>query len=205
MPLHLTNMQVLDQTFYVRSTLTVARELLGKVFFRKYEGALLSGRIVEVEAYHEEGDEAAHSYNGRRPRNEVMFREGGRLYVYFTYGMHFCMNVVTEEEGVGAAVLIRGIEPLEGIDTMRELRGHPRREHDLTNGPAKICQAFGIARAENGLPLDGAVLGIANAPAIPATHVMTSSRIGISRSRVLPWRMYVEDSPWVSRARPAHP
>ena len=198
-------MTILDQDFFVRSTLTVARDLLGKIFFRRYEGRVLAGRIVEVEAYHGEGDEAAHSYNGRRPRNEVMFRNGGYLYVYFTYGMHFCMNVVTEGEGTGAAVLIRGIEPLEGIDTMRELRGHPRREHDLTNGPAKICQAFAIARAENGLLLDGAILGIADASAIPAKRVVTSPRIGITRSRELPWRMYVEDSPWVSRARPAHP
>ena len=198
-------MQILDQKFYVRPTLTVARELLGKVFFRRYEGTLLAGRIVEVEAYHQQGDEAAHSYNGRRPRNDVMFRDGGHLYVYFTYGMHFCMNVVTEEEGTGAAVLIRGIEPLEGIEIMRELRGHPRREHDLTNGPAKICQAFGIARGENGLPLDGSVAGIADAPAIPAQRVMTSSRIGITRSRALPWRMYIDGSPWVSRARPAYP
>jgi DNA-3-methyladenine glycosylase len=198
-------MKILDHSFYLRPTLTVARALLGKIFFRRYGEELLSGRIVEVEAYHEDGDESSHSYGGRRGRNDVMFRAGGHLYVYFTYGMHFCMNVVTEKEGIGAAVLIRGIEPVAGIDVMRELRGNPRREHDLTNGPAKICQAFAIAREENGLLLDGSVAGIADAPAIPAKRVITSSRVGISRSRALPWRFHVAESPWVSRGRPSHP
>jgi len=198
-------MMILDPTFYTRSTLTVAREMLGKIFFRRYGGETLTGRIVEVEAYHEEGDEAAHSCIGRSARNAVMFRAGGHLYVYFTYGMHFCMNVVTEGEGVGAAVLIRGIEPLEGIDVMRRLRGYPRREHDLTNGPAKICRAFGIGRAENGLPLDGTLVGIADAPPVARKRIAVSSRIGITRSRELPWRFYLSGNPWVSRGRPSHP
>lgn len=196
-------MRVLPLSFYRRPTLDVARDLLGKIFFRRLGDAILSGRIVEAEAYHEQGDESAHSFSGRSARNEVMFRSGGFLYVYFTYGMHFCMNVVTEKEGIGAAVLIRALEPLEGIDIMRSYRGLGKHDRDLLSGPAKLCQAFGIARAENGLPLDGSIVGIADAQRIPDSEIRITTRVGISRSRELPWRFVVADSPWISPGRPA--
>jgi DNA-3-methyladenine glycosylase len=195
-------MTILPLAFYQRPTITVAREMLGKIFVRRIGETLLSGRIVEVEAYHEIGDESSHSHRGRRARNDIMFRDGGHLYVYFTYGMHFCMNVVTEAEGVGAAVLIRAIEPLEGLEVMRRNRGGDKRDRDLANGPAKLCQALAIGRGENGLILDGTVVGAADAPAVADKDILVSSRVGISRSRELPWRFFLA-SPWISPGRPS--
>lgn len=198
-------MRILSAAFYQRPTLTVARDLLGKVFVRRLGEDALRGRIVEVEAYHQQGDEAAHTFRGRTARNEVMFHAGGFLYVYFTYGMHHCMNVVTEGEGVGAAVLIRALEPLDGLAVMRRNRVRPCRDVDLANGPAKLCQAFALTRVHNGLPLDGRVVGIADAPAVPESAVMTTTRIGISRGRDLPWRFCLAGSPWCSPGRPSLP
>ena len=196
-------MAILKPIFYERDTVLVARELLGKIFVRKLKGEVLSGRIVEVEAYHQIGDEAAHSCRGRTGRNEVMFRRGGHLYVYFTYGMHFCMNAVTEGEGTGAAVLIRAIEPLKGIETMRRLRGTKIPDRDLTRGPARSCQALGIAREENGLLLDGNVVGILDADPLPDARIGVSCRVGIKRSRELPWRFFDSESDWVSKGKPS--
>jgi DNA-3-methyladenine glycosylase len=112
----------LPRSFYLRPTLIVARDLLGKHFVHQYQGKMLAGRIVEAEAYRGKHDPASHAYRGRTKRNDVMFMEGGHLYVYFTYGMHFCANVVTGKEGTGEAVLIRAIEPLKGIDVMMRNR-----------------------------------------------------------------------------------
>lgn len=198
-------MKLLTPEFYRRPTVTVARDLLGKVFVRRAGRDVLSGRIVEVEAYHQDGDEAAHSYGGERGRNRVMFRDGGLLYVYFTYGMHFCMNVVTEREGTGAAVLIRALEPMEGLAEMRTNRGEGKKDGDLTNGPAKLCQALGIGRGENGLPLDGEVVGIYEDDRVQNGEIGVSTRIGISRSTELPWRFFLTGNRWVSRGRPSQP
>jgi DNA-3-methyladenine glycosylase len=190
---------LLTSDFYQRPTLTVARELLGALFVRRVGESVLSGRIVEVEAYHESGDEAAHSSRRRTPRNSVMYQTGGALYVYFIYGMHYCMNVVTEQEGIGAAVLIRAIEPLEGISHMQLNRGRTIRSFDLTNGPAKCCAAFAIGSEENGLTLDGTVVGIFAAASPPKRDIIATERIGISKSRHLPWRFCLRDNPWVSK------
>lgn len=197
-------MRILPAAFFQRPTLTVARDLIGKIFFRRLDDTLLSGRIVEVEAYHQ-SEEAAHTFRGRTARNEVMFRAGGFLYVYFTYGMHHCMNVVTEREGVGAAVLIRALEPCEGIPRMRENRGGVRRDRDLLGGPARLCQALALTRAHNGLPLDGVAVGLTDAPRVPDSAVLTTTRVGISRGRELPWRFCLAASPWLSPGRPALP
>jgi len=196
-------MDILAPSFYQRPTLVVARELLGKIFIRRIGSRLLSGRIVEVEAYHEQGDESSHTFSGRRARNDVMFRAGGHLYVYFTYGMHFCMNAVTELENVGSGVLIRAMEPLEGIDVMRRNRGGSRPDRELTNGPAKLCQAFAIGREENGLPLNGKRVGIHDAPCLGDEEILVTGRIGITRSRELPWRFLLASSGWTSRGIPS--
>lgn len=196
-------MTLLPPDFYLRPTLTVARALLGKTLVRRLDATTLSGRIVEVEAYHQDGDASCHCRNGPTARNEVMFRAGGHLYVYFTYGMHFCMNVVTEAEGIGAAVLIRAIEPLEGIATMRRQRGGDKPDQRLADGPAKLCQALAIGRPENGAFLDGSVVGILDAPAVSDGDLQCSPRIGITLGRELPWRFFIASSPWVSRARPS--
>src|ERR1700741_2664024 len=143
----------LPRSFYLRPTLVVAKDLLGKYLVRKFRRQYLIGKIVEVEAYLGEKDPASHAYRGITKRNEVMFREGGHLYVYFTYGMHFCSNIVTEEEGIGHAVLLRAVEPIEGVNLMMKRRNGTLE--NLTNGPAKLCQAFGITRKENGTDLLG--------------------------------------------------
>ena len=201
-------MEALPQSFFLEPTTEVARGLLGCELHRRGPEGLLRGRIVEVEAYHQHGDLASHSCNGPTARNEIMFLPGGHLYVYFTYGMHFCMNVVTEIEGVGAAVLIRAVEPLDGLDVMQQRRGTGIRKRDLANGPAKLCQAFGINMRHNGVLLDGSVMNgssIAIYPGSPvgAEKIAVSARIGITRSTGLPWRFFFRDNPWVSRGRPS--
>ncbi len=193
----------LPRSFYLRPTLTVARDLLGKLLIRETGDAQLIGRIVEVEAYLGEKDAASHAFKGETRRNETMFREGGYLYVYFTYGMHYCCNVVTEAAGKGRAVLLRGVEPLEGLETMRKLRefrGKKRDDRELTNGPAKLCQAFGIGRAENGTDLTGDEVFLAtDGVAVPRPMVVASPRIGITEATEHEWRFYVRGNPFVSR------
>ena len=194
----------LPKEFYLRDPVITAPELLGKILVRKTGGKTLAGRIVEVEAYRGEDDAAAHSYSGKTNRNEVMFREGGLLYVYFTYGMHFCSNIVTGREGEGWAVLIRAIEPLEGIDTMavnrfakKEITG--KEKVNLTNGPAKICRAFDIARNENGTDLSGNRIFLADAPPVAKDNIVTATRIGIKKAVDFMWRFYIKDNPYVSK------
>jgi DNA-3-methyladenine glycosylase len=172
-----------------RSTLAgdaveVAPWLLNKLLV--HEGCV--GRIVEVEAYRED-DPASHSYRGRTERNAVMFGPAGHLYVYFTYGMHHCANVVTGPAGVGAAVLLRAVRPLEGIQLMRDRR-HGRAQ--LADGPAKLCQAFGIDTRHNGLDLcDGAGPGVYDDGTPPPSDPIGGPRIGISKAVDMPWRWRV--------------
>ncbi len=194
-------LRAIPATFFRQPTLGIARRLLGARLVVRDQGSRCSGRIVEVEAYHQDGDPASHSFHGRTDRNAVMFGPPGRLYVYFTYGMHFCMNVVTEAGGIGAAVLIRAVEPLEGIPVMQERRGAGVRLVDLTNGPAKCCQAFGIDLRHNGLPLTGPAITLVPGDEIDDVQVGISPRIGIRQGRDLPWRFHIIGSPWVSRPR----
>lgn len=192
----------LRRDFYRRSTLTVARELLGKRLVSVMGGQRLSGLIVEVEAYIGEGDAACHAARGRTPRNEAMYGPPGHAYVYFIYGMHHCLNVVTEEEGFPAAVLIRALEPLEGLEIMRRYRlGQPDRQ--LANGPAKLCQAMAIARGFNGVDLcTGEVLFIEEGRIVAQEEIGASPRIGIKTDELaksVPWRFYIKGSAFVSR------
>ena len=193
----------LPRSFYLRPTLRVARELLGCVLVRQMGTATLVGRIVEVEAYLGARDPASHAYRGRTPRNAAMFLRGGHLYVYFTYGMHFCANVVTEEEGVGHAVLLRALEPLQGHEIMKRRRSRKARPVDprrLTNGPARLCQAFGITGDENGTDLCRGSIYIAADPGAGRTvRIDRSERIGISSGRKHRWRFSIRGNPWVSR------
>jgi DNA-3-methyladenine glycosylase len=194
----------LPRAFYLRPTLTVARDLPGKYLIRRLGRKVLIGRIVEVEAYLGERDPASHAYRGMTPRNEVMFRTGGHLYVYFTYGMHFCCNVVTGPEGKGRAILLRAAEPVEGIDAMTALRstrdGRRRTAEDLLSGPGKLCQAFSIAREENGTDLCGKTIWLARRRGEGSPpRIGHSERIGITNGRQYPWRFFLTNNPFVSR------
>jgi DNA-3-methyladenine glycosylase len=173
-------MKPLERSFYERDTLAVTRDLLGKRLVRLVGGTRLSGFIVETEAYIGEGDSACHASRGRTRRNAVMFGPPGYAYVYFVYGMHYCLNAVTEAEGFPAAVLIRALEPAEGLEEMRRRRGGCP-DHQLANGPARLCQALGIGRALNGADLCAVgPLFIADGPSVPDEEVLRTPRVGIS-------------------------
>jgi DNA-3-methyladenine glycosylase len=194
----------LSRDFYTGNLIYVAKNLLGKILVKKCGSRILSGKIVEVEAYHGEYDEASHAFRGKTKRNEVMFEEGGFLYVYFTYGAHFCANVVVGKKGKGIAILIRAVEPIEGLDVMLKNRFgkkliRNKEKYDLTNGPGKLCQAFGINRNHNGTDLTGNEIFILDQPKIKSEEIGVSSRIGITRSVDLQWRFFIIDNPYVSR------
>ncbi len=175
----------------------VAYRLLGCELVRVVDGITLRGRIVETEAYSQE-DAASHSYKGRTPRTDVMFGPSGHLYVYFTYGMHYCCNIVAGESGSGAAVLIRAIEPFEGLDVMsRNRRG--RTGIELTNGPAKLCQAFQIDKSLNGADLRTSDIRLLIRPSLKTEDVVRTTRIGISRAVDMPWRFYEAGNKFVSK------
>ena len=183
-----------DRTFFLRDAPTLARDLLGWVIETRIDGLYTSGRITEVEAYRQE-EPASHCYRGRTERNKAMFLDGGRLYVYFIYGMHYCVNIVAGEEGYGEAVLLRGIVPLEGIDVMRQRRGPRVRDRDLANGPGKLTQALGIGPEHDGVDLlapDAPIKLQAGQP-VPDDKVEQTSRIGISKAVELPWRWREKD------------
>ncbi|MGB4762032.1 MAG: DNA-3-methyladenine glycosylase [Candidatus Saccharimonas sp.] len=165
---------------------SVARRLLGCVLEREYDGQMIRGRITEVEAY-DQTDAASHSYRGKTEHTAVMFGPAGHLYVYFTYGMHYCCNVVVGQPGYGAAVLIRAVEPLAGQDIMLANR-HGRGGAELTNGPAKVCQAFGIDKRLNGHDLRHAPLRLLPGGAVSPEQISATPRIGISRAVDAPWR-----------------
>ena len=194
----------LKREFYTRNLLFVARELLGKILVKKSGSNILSGKIVEVEAYHGDYDQASHAFRGKTKRNEVMFNEGGCLYVYFTYGAHFCANIVVGKKGKGIAVLIRAIEPVEGIDVMIKNRFgreiiQDKEKYSLTNGPGKLCQALGINRTHNGTDLTGNEIFILDQPKLKGKEIGVGKRIGITRSVDLQWRFFIKDNSFVSR------
>ncbi len=168
----------LPRAFYARPVQEVARECLGKILVFEDEGQVLAGRIVETEAYLGIRDRAAHSYGGRRsPRNEVMYGEAGHAYVFFVYGMHFHMNVVTDGPGCPTAVLIRALEPLSGQEVMRRRRRLVDTSR-LCNGPGKLCQAFGITRAQNGWDLCHGPLYLSQGPS--PRRIARTTRVGVA-------------------------
>lgn len=174
----------------------VAQRLLGCELIRELDSETIRVRIVETEAY-DQTDVASHSYKGRTPRTDVMFGSAGYLYVYFTYGMHYCCNVVVGEEGYGAAVLIRAVEPVEGVDVI-EMRCH-KSGVQTTNGPAKLCQALGIDKALNGHDLRSGELQLVPRPALDDFAITQTTRIGISQAKDVPWRFYITGNPYVSK------
>jgi DNA-3-methyladenine glycosylase len=188
----------LPRSFYRRDPREVAPALLNKVL-RGPDGR--SGRIVEVEAYCGAIDPGAHSYRGPTPRTATMFGKPGLLYVYFTYGMHWCCNPVCGEAGEGVAVLLRALAPLSGLERMRAARPRCRRDVELCRGPARLCEAMGLGGAHDGIDLATADGGydIADDGVPPPASPVVATRVGLTRGTGFPWRWYVPDDPHVSR------
>lgn len=186
----------MNKDLLLKDSLKVAKSLLGYILVHETKDDITSGIIVETEAYHQD-DPASHTYRGQTARNAVMFGPPGFAYVYFTYGMHYCFNVVTGPQGSGQAVLIRALEPVEGIELMKQRRGMDA-ELQLTNGPAKLVQAMGITKADYGANLlNKSKLRLKPGPK-PAKITQTT-RIGIKQATDKPWRFYITGNPYISK------
>lgn len=194
-------MKILKRSFYERDTAFVAQELLGKIIVRVIDkDTILKGRIVETEAYMGMHDPASHAYGGKRIRNAPLYGSVGHAYVYFTYGMYYCLNFVSRAKDIPAGgVLIRAVEPLEGIAYMEKKR-HKHSSHGLTNGPGKLTQALSINKDLNGIDVTKeGPLYVLDAPEIPVNQIVTTKRIGISKAVDDLLRFYVEENQFISR------
>jgi DNA-3-methyladenine glycosylase len=199
----MTARPTLPRSFYLDSPETVARHLLGKVLVRRFEGKRLAGRIVEIEAYCGLGDPASHSFIGKTARNAVLFGPPGFAYVYFIYGMHYCLNISCEPEGQAGGVLLRALEPLEGVKTMAKLRGQSADGNLrlLTSGPGRLCEALGIDRAgHNGIDMTSrrSELWVED-DGFPAPKIDAGPRVGIRKAADLPLRFSIACNRFVSR------
>ncbi|MCO6453311.1 MAG: DNA-3-methyladenine glycosylase [Caldilineales bacterium] len=195
------NSRQLNPAFFQRSPLDIAPELLGCLLVRELDGVRLAGRIVEVEAYMGEEDAASHAYRGETARNRAMFGPPGHGYVYLIYGIHHCLNVVCGPVGLARAVLIRALEPLAGIEVMRERRGQENMRA-LCSGPGKLCQALGIDRALDGHDLLGGSALWLEPGVVPGDAICTSPRVGVRGDEAAinaPWRFFLSGNPDVSR------
>ncbi len=190
----------LSRDFYLRDTNIVAKELIGKLLVKKERNGYLSGKIVECEAYIDTDDPASHSFGKITKRNKVMFEKGGTVYVYFIYGNHYCLNIVTDRKGKGCAVLIRAIEPIEGIEIMKKRRKNITNIYNISNGPAKVCQAFGIDLKMNGKDITGNSLFIAESNDKDFIKVRISRRIGIKKGSELPYRYFIYGNSYVTKS-----
>lgn len=193
--------RILPRTFYDRETEVVARDMLGTVLECETEDGVASGIIVETEAYLGEHDLACHAAVGRTARTEHLYGPPGISYVYFIYGMYWCFNAVTREEGKPSAVLVRALEPLAGVDLMRSRRPGIKNDIDLTNGPGKLCTALGIAGVHTGKSLQRKPLIIREGEGIPDADVEVTTRIGITKSADWPLRWIIRGNRFVSRGK----
>lgn len=197
-------MQTLPQSFYLAPTTEVARRLLGQILVSRTPQGEASGVIVETEAYLGAGDKASHAYGHRRtPRTEQLFAPGGRAYVYLIYGLYHCMNVTTGDAAAAECVLIRALEPLNGVKLMEERR-NTQKFHNLTSGPGRLCQALGIDRSFNGEPVNGSRLLIAQGREVEEGEIAIAPRIGIDYAedaRLWPLRFYIRENRHVSRTK----
>jgi len=191
----------LPRSFFEDYTPSVAKRLLGQLLVRRIGRRVLSGMLVEVEAYRGRDDPASHAFRGETPRNRVMFGEAGKAYVYFTYGFHHCLNVKAEMKGVAGAILVRALEPLEGIEQMKKNRGK-EEVRELANGPGKLTQALKIDRRLNGEDLVRSERLFLARGENQVFEIRDSSRIGIDRGLEFKWRYFIEGNQFVSRAKP---
>ena len=194
--------QPINRRFYTRDTLKVAKAILGKVLVRRTPLEVFTGKIVETEAYRGTDDPASHSFRGKTGRNKVMFGKPGITYVYFTYGNHHCLNIVTERTGIPAAVLIRSIEPLKGIETMKRNRS-VEKIIDVASGPGKLTKAFQITREDNNIDVTDSSSNISiHTPAKEKSfQIVQTTRIGIRLAQEFPWRFYIKENPHVSKRK----
>lgn len=204
----MTELDPLSKLFYRRSTEEVARDLLGRYLVRRLDGERLVVRLVETEAYLGAPDRASHAWDGRRTeRTESLYLPGGFAYVYLIYGIHHCLNAVTGERDLGSAVLLRAGEPIEGVETLRRLRGWSDRRvlpGDLTGGPGKLCQAMAVDRTLDGVPLDEGELRITEGAPAGAEEIVSGPRVGVGYAGDAarwPLRFAVRGNPHVSRPR----
>ena len=199
----------LDNSFYDRpNVVRIARELLGKVLVTGFDGQRTSGRIVEVEAYNGVIDRASHAWSGRRTRRtEVMYAEGGTAYVYLIYGIHHLFNVVTNKKDIPHAVLVRALEPLEGIPLMLKRTGKVKADHSLTRGPGNLSRAMGLATLHTGYSLyEGEIYIGDDGHRVRPAEIVATPRIGVDyagEDAALPYRLFIKGNPYVS-GKPAH-
>jgi DNA-3-methyladenine glycosylase len=192
-----------ERSFFEQEVTKAARRLLGSYLHRNLGDVELVGRIVETEAYHQ-SDPASHTYRGITERNKIMFGEAGYSYVYFTYGMHYCMNVVTGFPERGEAILLRALQPVSGTKEMFRRRKKARMERDLLSGPAKLCEAFGITRKENGIDLlTSDSLFLTQGKLEKNEKIGATTRVGITVGVDKEWRFFIKDNPFVSKGKPS--
>lgn len=188
--------------FFQRDTVEVARDLLGKTLVRRKNGVTYAGRIVETEAYLGLEDPACHSFHGKKtPRTETFYMEGGHVYVYLIYGMYYCLNFITGCKKTPEAVLIRALEPLQGIEHMMRNR-HTDRVVSLCNGPGKLCEAISVTKEDNGLSVELTGLQVLDGPLVSDEDIVSCNRIGLNQihdSCYWPLRFYLKNNPYVSR------
>jgi DNA-3-methyladenine glycosylase len=189
----------LPVSFFRRPTEIAAAELIGAVVVSSIDGEVTAGRIVETEAYLGYDDPASHGYRHRRnSRNEALFGPPGTWYVYLSYGMHWCANLVCQEAGLASAILLRALEPLEGLETMRRRRG-PVADRDLCSGPGKLCQALGMTRELDGQKMSKSLVVVHRPRRSEVSRIIATPRIGITKAADWPLRFVLAGSPWLSR------
>jgi DNA-3-methyladenine glycosylase len=194
----------LERAFYERETLDVARDLLGKYLVHHTTDGKTVGKIVEVEAYVGINDAACHAYNGKNTkRTKIMFGQGGHAYIYLIYGVYYCMNIVTNQEHYPEAVLIRALEPIDGLDIMQKRRKTDNKLN-LCSGPGKMCNAMGISKSQNEMDLCGETMYLLSGEVVPSEDIIATPRINIDyaeEAREYPWRFIIKDNPFVSNRK----
>lgn len=190
----------LPRKFYLQDTITVSKELLGKTIVRKTFKKILTAKIVETEAYIGEHDPACHAYQKITARNKIMYEAGGMVYIYFIYGNYYCFNIVSEMKGIGNATLIRAVEPVEGIEIMKKLRGAVNNIFELTNGPAKLCMALNIDKTLNAEDITNENNIFISKPVKKEKfEIVTTKRIGLNVGADFPYRFFIKDNPYVTK------